>query len=156
MKNYLAKISSLLILSLMMGACNQKKEKWDEERQAYTDSITYYKNAYEAANYFSIEANENAQRVFENVGVNAAMQKVQFDLNQLNKQEQNPLLPETKNGIRAYMNKAAVLNNKWIILDYYQKDQDEQMVGVGEVLVEYHFHTDRPCEFFVLSTQVYE
>lgn len=152
MKSYLCLIVSL---GGLLFFCSCKKNKDSEQNQS-KDSLEYYKQAYKAANYFSIETNENAQRIFYDVGVNAAMQKVQFDLNQLNTSDVNPLLPETKADERAYMNKAEVLNNKWIIMDYYKKDSDGMMTGVGEVLVEYRFHADRPCEFFVLSTQVYE
>lgn len=145
----------LIGMSLVLMNCQQKGLSADDQNKM-KDSLEYFKQAFKAANYFSIEDNLNARAQFVDIDVDDAMQKVQFDLKQLEKNEGgNPLLPIALEGEKTYMNKAAVLNHKWIIMDYYKKDNDGDMTEVGEILIEYTFHSDKPCDFFVLSKTTY-
>lgn len=150
--------SKIIVLSALFALLSCQKDKViSDELRLTQDSLQFFKTAFKAANYFSIEDNQNARNQFTDVSVEQAMQKVQFDLQQLNKHEGgNPLIPIVKTDERFVMNKAAVLNHKWIIMDYIIKDEDDSMVEIGEMLIEYTFHANRPCEFFVLSRTTYE
>lgn len=152
MRNYI--VSSFAVVLLGLVSCG--KSGTDTTLEQYQDSVAYYKKAYEVANYFSIEENENAQRQFLKVGVDNAVKKLQFDLNQLNSREHNPLLPPAEIGERVYMNQAKIINHHWMVLDYYKKNEDDEFIEVGEVFVYYIFHADKPCEFTILDTQIYD
>lgn len=148
---------TLLLLGITLAVFGCKKPSVAEDDLLITkDSLEYYKQAFKAANYFSIEDNQNARDQFGGVDVDEAMKKVQYDLRQLEKENgANALLPIALEGERTIMNKAAVLNHKWIIMDYFKKDEDEDITEVGEIIIEYTFHSDRPCDFFVLSKTTY-
>lgn len=149
------KVFLFLGISLTIISC-KKPSEMEDAFMVTKDSLEYYKQAFKAANYFSIEDNENARAQFGSVDVDEAMKKVQYDLNQLVKKDgENALLPIVLENEKFYMNKAAVLNHKWIILDYYKKDDEGEMTEVGEMLIEYTFRAEIPCEFFVLSKTTY-
>lgn len=148
--------SLFLFLCLTVVGC-KKPSDLEEKLSVTKDSLEYFKTAFKAANYFSIEDNQNARSQFGDVDADVAMQKVQADLYALNKNENgNPILPIALDGEKTFMNKAAVLNHKWIIMDYYKKDLEGSMTEVGELLIEYKFSKNYPTEFFVLSKTIYE
>jgi len=147
---------SLLIVACSFLFFQCQKSVSTEDFKKTKDSLEFFRQAYQAANYFSIEDNMNARAQFGDIDVDVAMAKVQNDLRLLEKEDGgNPLLPLTLEGEKTYMNKAAVLNHKWIIMDYYKKNSEGEMLEVGELLIEYTFHEELPCDFFVLSRVTY-
>ncbi|WP_372473127.1 hypothetical protein AB4865_10020 [Capnocytophaga sp. ARDL2] len=145
----------VVIFGLAFSFISCKKEVSVEDYFKQKDSLQYFKQAYKAANYFSIEDNENARAMFTDTQVENAMDKVRFDLAQESNKSDGFLKIGRSADERIFINKAAVLNNKWIILDYYVKDETGNPVEVGELLLNYQYHAERPTEFHVLSSNVY-
>lgn len=145
-------LASILSFGILFSC---KKEISAEDFYKQKDSLEYFKQAYKAANYFSIEDNENARAKFSEINVEQAMDKIRFDLAQQSNDPTGFLKIDRPADQRIFINKAAVLNNRWIILDYYVKAQDGTHTEVGEMLLQYYFHADKPTEFHILSTNVY-
>jgi len=126
------------------------KETELEQFNSIKDSLKVYKNMYKEANYFSIDENDNAKKMFEEYSYDQVMKKVLADLTVLNTQSTgNPLLPASSDGSKTIINKANVLNHKWIILDYYNDSE------VGEMLLEYDFSPNKTTTFKVLANTSY-
>jgi len=144
-------ILSLSLLSCILFACNTDQNKLDALNNVMIkDSLDMYKKLYDEAAYFSIDKNENAQKQFAPKDVNDVMAKVVQDFSMLNQQENgNPLLPIDTNGMKTKVNKMSVINNKWLIIDFFGE-------GVtGELLIHYNYSIDTATEFKVLDTVIY-
>ena len=103
------------------------------------------------ANYFSIDENKNAQKMFGEYLYEDVMDKVLTDLTALNTQEGgNPLLPIATDGSKTIIKKANVLNHEWIIL-FYENDSE-----IGEMLLKYNFNPNEITKFEVISNTNFE
>ncbi len=104
--------------------------------------------------YFDLTKDEDAQEYFYKSGIdyNKVMQKVNEDINGLNtKKGGNPLVPyEEIDGKPFIVNKAKILNHRWIIAEYSNGDL------WGQILVKYFYNEEGPTEFLTLDTVLYE
>lgn len=143
--------SGIVIISLFFASCNKEKASMEELNRVMTqDSLKFYKKLYEEAAYFSIDKNENAQKVFAPQNLEPVMNKVIQDFTELNKQEGgNPLLPVDGAGEVPKLNKLSVINHKWLIVDFYTQSM------VGEALIKYDYSPDKKTEFKVIDTVIY-
>lgn len=138
---------------------NQKNEKQRYEilDKKLNDSIMVLNNNLFDANYFSLETNQNAQDYFENkqTGEILDYQKlIPFVKDQLisfnDKPEGNPYVGfEKLNAQKFIINKAKVLNHRWIIADF----NDGSLWG--EVLIKYFINEDKTVSFEVAETVLY-
>ncbi|WP_430613095.1 hydrolase [Flavobacterium sp. JP2137] len=103
------------------------------------------------ANYFSVVQNEEAQDYFKDYDFEEVMGKVEAELMALNHQPNgNPLVPYAPiDGNKFILNKAKVINHRWIIADFYSGKLH------GEVLIKYFFKADSPTEFNTIETVLY-
>lgn len=104
--------------------------------------------------YFDIANDDDAQEYFysRNLDYQKVMQQVNEDLVSLNtNKEGNPLVPyEPIDGKQFIVNKAKVLNHRWIIAEYSNGDL------WGQILVKYFFTDGEPTEFQTVDTVLYE
>ncbi len=104
--------------------------------------------------YFDIANDDDAQEYFysQNLDYQKVMQRVNEDLVSLNtNKEGNPLVPyEPIEGKQFIVNKAKVLNHRWIIAEYSNGDL------WGQILVKYFFKDGEPTEFQTVDTVLYE
>lgn len=104
--------------------------------------------------YFDIANDEDAQEYFysQNLDYQKVMQKVNEDLVSLNtNKEGNPLVPyEPIDGKQFIVNKAKVLNHRWIIAEYSNGEL------WGQILVKYFFKDGEPTDFQTIDTVLYE
>lgn len=104
--------------------------------------------------YFDIEKDQDAQEYFysKNLDYQKVMEKVNEDLVNLNTQPNgNPLIPyEPIDGKNFIVNKAKVLNHRWIIAEYSNGEL------WGQILVKYFFNDDKPTDFETIETVLYE
>lgn len=104
--------------------------------------------------YFDLTKDEDAQEYFfsRNLDYSKVMAIVNEDLVSLNNNPQgNPLVPyEPIDGKIFIINKAKILNHRWIIAEYSNGDL------WGQVLVKYFFNEEGPTEFITVDTVLYE
>lgn len=144
-------IAGIVLFGLIAFSCTKEKNKIDPLSVVMVkDSLEMYKKLYNEAAYFSIDKNENAQKQFAPQEVEAVMAKVVQDFSTLNQQENgNPLLPLDSAGNPTKVNKMSVLNNKWLIIDFFGEGI------VGELIIKYDYSPDKTTEFTVLDTVLY-
>lgn len=103
--------------------------------------------------YFDISKDEDAQDYFYNQGYDfkQVMARVNEDLVSLNNNKNgNPLIPyEPIDGKPFLINKAKILNHRWIIAEYSGGDL------WGQVLVKYFYNEDGSTEFETIDTVLY-
>ncbi len=138
---------------------DQKNEKnrYETLDKKLNDSILVLNNDLFDANYFSLETNQNAQDYFENKNTGEILdyQKlIPFVKDQLvsfnEKPEGNPYVGFDKmNAQKFIINKAKVLNHRWIIADF----NDGTLWG--EVLIKYFINDDKTVSFEVAETVLY-
>lgn len=104
--------------------------------------------------YFDIEKDQDAQDYFysKNLDFVKVMQKVNEDMVDLNtKPNGNPLIPyEPIDGKNFIINKAKILNHRWIIAEYSNTEL------WGQILVKYFYNDDKPTDFETIETVLYE
>lgn len=104
--------------------------------------------------YFDIANDEDAQEYFysRNLDYEKVMQKVNEDLVSLNtNKDGNPLVPyEPIDGKQFIVNKAKVLNHRWIVAEYSNGEL------WGQILIKYFFNDGEPTEFQTVDTVLYE
>ncbi|MEZ4854576.1 hydrolase [Flavobacterium sp.] len=104
--------------------------------------------------YFDLMTDEDAQEYFftRNIDFTKAMAKVNDDLNEMNTRKNgNPLIPyEPIDGKAFVINKAKILNHRWIIAEYTNSDL------WGQILVKYFINEDGTTEFETIDTILYE
>ncbi|NHN24826.1 hydrolase [Flavobacterium jejuense] len=104
--------------------------------------------------YFDIEKDQDAQDYFysNNLDYLKVMQKVNEDILDLNtKPNGNPLIPyEPIDGKNFIINKAKVLNHRWIIAEFSNTEL------WGQILVKYFHNEDKPTDFETVETILYE
>ena len=156
----------LFILALLFNvftyAWFTKDQKFEKERygildKKMNDSITVLNNNLFDANYFSLETNQNAQDYFGNSQTGEFLdytKLIPFVKDQLisfnEKPEGNPYVGfEKMNEQKFIINKAKVLNHRWIIADF----NDGSLWG--EVIIKYFINDDKTVSFEVAETVLY-
>jgi hypothetical protein len=104
--------------------------------------------------YFDIEKDQDAQEYFytKNLDYQKVMEKVNEDLVELNTAKNgNVLVPyEPIDGKNFIINKAKILNHRWIVAEFSNGDL------WGQILVKYFHNTDKPTDFETIDTILYE
>ena len=104
--------------------------------------------------YFDIGKDQDAQDYFfnKNLDYEKVMEKVNEDLVGLNTQPKgNSLIPyEPMDGKNFIVNKAKILNHRWIIAEFSNGD------FWGQILVKYFHNTDKSTDFETIETILYE
>lgn len=104
--------------------------------------------------YFDIGKDQDAQDYFfnKNLDYEKVMEKVNEDLVGLNTQPKgNSLIPyEPMDGKNFIVNKAKILNHRWIIAEFSNGD------FWGQILVKYFHNTDKSTDFETVETILYE
>jgi hypothetical protein len=104
--------------------------------------------------YFDIEKDQDAQEYFynKNLDYEKVMEKVNEDLVSMNAQPKgNSLIPyEPMDGKNFVVNKAKILNHRWIIAEFSNGD------FWGQILVKYFHNDDKPTDFETVETILYE
>ncbi|RBA27552.1 hypothetical protein [Flavobacterium tibetense] len=104
--------------------------------------------------YFDIEKDQDAQDYFynKNLDYEKVMEKVNEDLVSMNTQPKgNSLIPyEPMDGKNFVVNKAKILNHRWIIAEFSNGD------FWGQILVKYFHNDDKPTDFETVETILYE
>jgi hypothetical protein len=104
--------------------------------------------------YFDIGKDQDAQDYFfnKNMDYEKVMEKVNEDLVGLNTQPKgNSLIPyEPMDGKNFIVNKAKILNHRWIIAEFSNGD------FWGQILVKYFHNTDKSTDFETVETILYE
>ena len=121
-----------------------------EKLQIARDSI----NLVGYNDYFAIEKDQDAQEYYysKNLDYVKVMERVNEDLLELNtKPNGNALIPyEPIDGKNFLINKAKILNHRWIIAEF----SNGQLWG--QVLVKYFYNDDKPTDFETVETVLYE
>ena len=125
-------------------------EKYTTELQQKKDTI----NTLLDANHFAIENNGDAQEYFynNNLEYTAVIQKINEEIASLNSSKNgNPLVPyDPINGRVFLINKAKILNHRWIIAEFSNGKI------WGEVLIKYFVSADKPTDFETIETVLYQ
>jgi len=104
--------------------------------------------------YFDIQKDQDAQDYFynKNLYYEKVMEKVNEDLVSMNTQPKgNSLIPyEPMDGKNFVVNKAKILNHRWIIAEFSNGD------FWGQILVKYFHNDDKPTDFETIETILYE
>jgi hypothetical protein len=107
-----------------------------------------------ASDYFSIETDQDAQDYFynKNLDYSKVMAKINEDLVSLNTNKAgNKLVPyEAIEGKAFIINKAKMLNHRWIIAEYSNSKL------WGQVLIKYFHNEDKPTDFETVETIMYD
>ena len=158
----------LFILAILMNVFTymfySKEVKFEKDRYEKTtkklrDSINLVSGKLAEANYFSLDYNENAQNYFDNSASGGKI--IQYEklipvvtekLMDLNSNPNgNPYTGQDKIGANKFIiNKAKVLNHRWIIADY----SDGEIWG--EVLLKYFVNDDESISFEVNQSLLYQ
>lgn len=140
-----------------------KKMLFDETRFAVTntklkDSLMAVSAKCDDANYFSLENNQNAQNYFDFSNSNKfnsydeLISYVKVKLMDLNENPKgNPYTGQEQLGAQKFIiNKAKVLNHRWIIADYSDGKY------WGEVLLKYFINDDKTVSFEIVQSFLYQ
>lgn len=156
----------LFILAVLFNvftyAYFSKDLKFEQERyvnldKKLRDTLNIVTNDLVDANYFSLETNQNAQDYFGNNQNSELLdyrKLIPFVKNELmsfnDKPEGNPYVGFDKmNDQKFIINKAKVLNHRWIIADF----NDGSLWG--EVIIKYFINDDKTVSFEVAETVLY-
>lgn len=157
----------LFILALLFNvftyAYFSKDQKFEKERYSALDkkmhdSLNVVNNDLFDANYFSLETNQNAKDYFEDkkTGEYLDYQKlIPFVKDQLmafnDNPKGNPYTGYEQISERKFIiNKAKVLNHRWIIADF------NDGTYWGEVIIKYFINDDKTVSFEVAETVLYQ
>ena len=157
----------LFILSALINVFTymyfSKRTSFEESLSAkntvrYKDSLTILSNKLSDADYFSIENNQNAQAYFDNAQIptfasyHELGEFVKAKLIALNDNPKgNPFIGQEQIGGQKFIiNKAKVLNHRWIIADYSDGNY------WGEVLLKYFINTDQTVSFEIIQSVIYQ
>jgi len=122
------------------------------------DSLSSITSKYDDANYFSLENNQNAQNYFDSgngkkfIPYEKLIPYVKEKLMDLNDNPKgNPYTGQDQIGAQKFIiNKAKVLNHRWIIADYSDGDY------WGEVLLKYFVNEDETVSFELIQSVLYQ
>lgn len=157
----------LFILAVLMNiftyAYFSKETAFEKDHAAQmnkkmTDSIAAMTNKLADANYFALENNQNAQNYLEVSATNGRyipydkliplVTEKLLDLN--DNPKGNPYTGQEQLGTQKFIiNKAKVLNHRWIIADYSDGEY------WGEVLLKYFVNEDESVNFVIVDTFLY-
>lgn len=134
-----------------------EKEQYEKLDKKLHDSITIVNNDLFDANYFSLETNDNAQNYFEDKKTGEFLdykKLIPFVKDQLiafnDNPEGNPYTGIEKLSERKFIiNKAKVLNHRWIIADF------NDGTTWGEAIIKYFINEDKTVSFEVAETVLY-
>lgn len=122
------------------------------------DSITLLENRLSDANYFALEQNQNAQNYLEMSAVNGKYipyeKLIPYVTEKLLEHNENPkgnpYTGQEQLGAQKFIiNKAKVLNHRWIIVDY------SDGTYWGEALIKYFVNEDQSVSFETMQTFLY-
>jgi hypothetical protein len=143
-------VNSNKILDAKEKEVKSAKENLESTLKKYGDSLN---NAI-YNDYFDIEKDQDAQDYFynKNLDYEKVMEKVNEDLVSMNTQPKgNSLIPyEPMDGKNFVVNKAKILNHRWIIAEFSNGD------FWGQILVKYFHNDDKPTDFETVETILYE
>ena len=122
------------------------------------DSLSTARLALADANYFSLENNQNAQNYFDSgnsekfIAYEKLIPIVKDKLMDLNQDPKgNPFTGQDQIGTQKFiLNKAKVINHRWIIADYSDGEY------WGEVLLKYFVNDDESISFEVIQSILYQ
>lgn len=157
----------LFILSVLMNIFTymyySKKNVFDETQFKTTntklkDSLTSISAKLDDANYFALENNQNAQNYFDSgdgkkfIPYEKLIPYVKEELMDLNENPKgNPYTGQDQIGAQKFIiNKAKVLNHRWIIADFSDGEY------WGEVLLKYFVNEDESISFETVETVLYQ
>lgn len=135
-----------------------EKDHGAAQNKKLTDSITAMATKLADANYFALENNQNAQNYLEVSATNGRyipydkliplVTEKLLDLNENPKG--NPFTGQEQLGAQKFIiNKAKVLNHRWIVADYSDGEY------WGEVLLKYFVNEDESVNYVVMDTFLY-
>jgi len=143
-------VNSNKILDAKEKEVKSAKENLESTLKKYGDSL----NNAMYNDYFDIEKDQDAQDYFynKNLDYEKVMEKVNEDLVSMNTQPKgNSLIPyEPMDGKNFVVNKAKILNHRWIIAEFSNGD------FWGQILVKYFHNDDKPTDFETIETILYE
>jgi len=143
-------VNSNKILDAKEKEVKSAKENLESTLKKYGDSL----NNAMYNDYFDIEKDQDAQDYFynKNLYYEKVMEKVNEDLVSMNTQPKgNSLIPyEPMDGKNFVVNKAKILNHRWIIAEFSNGD------FWGQILVKYFHNDDKPTDFETIETILYE
>jgi hypothetical protein len=157
----------LFILAVLMNIFTymyySKKSTFEETQAAtinakFKDSLTSITTKYDDANYFSLENNQNAQNYFDQgdgkkfIPYEKLIPYVKEKLMDLNENPKgNPFTGQDQIGAQKFIiNKAKVLNHRWIIADFSDGEY------WGEVLLKYFVNEDESITFETMQSVLYQ
>ncbi|OYQ43819.1 hypothetical protein CHU92_02935 [Flavobacterium cyanobacteriorum] len=125
--------------------------KAEKNDKAASDSIRYFKQVLEEANYFSLENNDNAAEYFAGQDIAALSEKVRAGIDKYNQNKNgNPLVEYPAiGGVPFLINKIKILNHRWIIADFSNGK------AWGEVLIKYFVDSNGQVTYEPLQTILY-
>jgi len=143
-------VNSNKILDAKEKEVKSTRDKLELTINSFTDSL----NNTRYNDYFDIEKDQDAQDYFynKNLDYEKVMEKVNEDLVSMNAQPKgNSLIPyEPIDGKNFVVNKAKILNHRWIIAEFSNGD------FWGQILVKYFHNDDKPTDFETVETILYE
>lgn len=152
-----------VLLNIFTYMYYSKKSTFEETHAAVIntklkDSLASIATKYDDANYFSLENNQNAQEYFDASALNkfnsyeALIAHVKEKLMDLNENPKgNPYTGQEQMGAQKFIiNKAKVLNHRWIIADYSDGEY------WGEVLLKYFVNEDGTITFEIIQSVLYQ
>ncbi len=152
-----------VLLNIFTYMYYSKKDIFDETKFKTTntklkDSLASIALKYEDANYFSLENNQNAQNYFDSgdtekiISYEKLIPLVKEKLINLNDSPSgNPYTGQEKLGVQKFIiNKAKVLNHRWIIADFSDGEY------WGEVLLKYFVNEDDTISFEIIQSVLYQ
>lgn len=150
----------LFILSLLMNFFTymyfSKQNTFEHKRneklsKKLEDTLNAVRNDIADAKYFTLEKNNNAQNYFYPIDVNELSPKIKDALMEFNTaSEGNKYIDQPPfDGKKFIINKAQVLNHRWIIADYSNGDY------WGEVLLKYFINEDKTITFETIQSILY-
>lgn len=157
----------LFIIAILMNVFTymffSKETKFEQERykkldKHLTDSLTSVTTKLSEANYFALENNDNAKNYFENgssgkfISYEKLIPHVTEKLMDLNADPKgNPYTGQEQIGAQKFIiNKAKILNHRWIIADYSDGEY------WGEVLLKYFINEDESVSFEIIQSIIYQ
>ncbi len=152
-----------VLLNIFTYMYYSKKNIFDEKQFKTTnaklrDSLTSVAAKYDDANYFSLENNQNAQNYFDSgdskkfIPYEKLIPYVKEKLMDFNENPKgNPYTGQDQIGAQKFIiNKAKVLNHRWIIADYSDGEY------WGEVLLKYFINEDETVTFETIQSVLYQ
>lgn len=154
----LAVLSTIFTYMFLSKEVTFEQNRYDKTTKKLRDSLSLVSNQLVAANYFSLEKNENAQNYFDNDNVKKPMDYAKIiplvteklmDLNEDPKG--NPYIGQDQIGTNKFIiNKVKLLNHRWIIADYSDGEY------WGEVLIKYFIDDNEQVTFETVNSILYQ